>query len=261
MSDEFPEIPDMDDLTRQMEEAMAEAQKAMADLPAQMEQMGNLMNSLSGLMGELPEQMETLNTAMGSFGEAHAANVQALAGDPNWSLQAEVRVGEMLHVVVEAAFDLDKVIETWESTQENGLESLVDGLVQGAAGEEYEPGLTGQVMEQLQKGRGMAIVQDVTVLKCRIPGAPGNAAETLQLATEGNIPLAIHEGLLSFELSPMLTIRNQWERAAVPTFSPMGDEILVPLADFESGEQFSHDFSVRGQDHKVAVTLTLAPLE
>ena len=50
MTEDMFEMPDMDDITRQMEEAMQQAQKAMDDLPGQLEGLEDVMGSLSGLM-------------------------------------------------------------------------------------------------------------------------------------------------------------------------------------------------------------------
>jgi len=247
-------------MARQIDEALAEAWQTLENL-AQMKEMEGAMSALSALTGGLPSQMGELSAAMAGFGEAHAANVQELAGEPDWTLRAEIRVGQMLHLVVDGAFDLGKIIQTRESTQGGGFESLLGGLEQEAAGDDFEPGMMGQVMDQLQKGRGMTVVQNVDVLKCHIPGAPGDAADTLQLSTEANIPLVLCENGLGFEFAPMLTIRNAWEKANIPTFAPLGDEIVVPLDRFENCEPFSLNFTPGGQEHKLSFKLSFEPLE
>ncbi|MEA3396048.1 MAG: hypothetical protein U9R05_01120 [Chloroflexota bacterium] len=257
MKDAF-DLPDMDDLARQMEDAMAEAQKATADLPAQLGGLENVMGSLAALMGGMPSQLGELGTAMAGFEGQHEANVASLAGEPDWSMEANIRVGEKLHIIVSAAFDLGKVREAWNSTQGAGFESLVEGVVTGTA-REIEAGLMGQIMGQLQKGRSIAVVQGVEVLACRIQGAPGDAAQKLQLSPEGNIPLMMDEGGLGFEFAPLLTIRNRWENANIPTFSPMGEELLVPLEHFESGEAFSLKFEPAGQEDEMTVELSFQP--
>lgn len=256
---DLPDIPDMDDLTRQMEDAMAEAQEAMADLPSQVEGLGDVMGALSGLMGNLPGQLGELGNAMAGFEEQHEENVASMAGELDWALEAEIRVGEKLHIVVSAAFDLAQVQQAWQSTQGADFEALVGGVVAANAGD-LDEGTMGQVMEQLQKGRSIAMVEDIEVLACRIQGAPANAAEILQLSPEGNIPLVMDEGGLGFEFAPLLTIRNRWEHAAIPIFVPMGEEIMVPLEQFESGESFALTFEPAGQDDKLIVTLHFQPL-
>ena len=258
MKDAF-DLPDMDELARQMEDAMAEAQKALADLPAQVGGLENVMGSLAALMGGMSSQLGELGTAMTGFGEQHEANVASLAGEPDWSVEANIRVGEKLHIVVSAALDLGKVREAWSSTQGAGFESLVKGVVTGTA-REMEAGLMGQIMGQLKKGRSIAVVKGVEVLACRIQGAPGDAAQKLQLSPEGHIPLVMDEGGLGFEFAPLLTIRNRWENANIPTFSPMGEELLVPLEHFESGEAFSLKFEPAGQEDEMTVELSFQPL-
>jgi hypothetical protein len=52
----------------------------------------------------------------------------------------------------------------FSSCDAEGLQSLVEGLVQEAAGDDLEPSLRGQVVEQVHKGRGITMVRDVEVL-------------------------------------------------------------------------------------------------
>ncbi len=263
------ELPDMDDyIAQQMEKAMSEAQQAMEDLPTQMEGLDNMMGALSslvgGMSGGMPSgmstQMNDLSSMLEGFGEQHEANVASLAGEPNWSLAADIQVGTKLHVVVHAVFDLDQLQQAWNSTQSAGFESLVSGVVAENVGE-MEDGMMPQVMAQLQKGRSIAVVKDIDVLACRIQGAPGDAAETLQLSPEGNIPLVLDEGGLGFEFAPVLTIRNQWEHANIPTFSPMGKEIMVPFAHFKDKTPFELTFELTGQTDKIVVKLRFRMLD
>ena len=260
MTEDSFDLPDLGELTQQMEDAMAEAQKAMQDLPTQMGELEGVMGSLSALMEGMPAQMEELSSAMAEFEEQHEANVGVLAGEPDWSVEAIIRVGEKLHIAVSAAFDLEKIKEAWSSTQAAGFESLVEGVVADTEGG-VEPGLVGQIMGQLKKGRSIAAVEDVKVFACRIKGAPGNAAEKLHLSPEGNIPLVMDEGGLGFEFAPLLTIRNRWENADIPTFTPMGKEIVVPLEHFENGEAFGLEFEPAGQEEEMTVTLNFQPLD
>ena len=259
MTEEAFELPDMDELTRQMEEAMAEAQEAMQDLPTQMGELEGVIGSLSALMGGMPAQMEELSSAMAVFGEQHEANVESMVGEPDWSVEASIQVAEKLHIVVNAAFDLKKIKEAWTSTQGAEFESLVEGVVADTEGE-VEAGLMDQIMGQLKKGRNIAVVENIEVLACRIQGAPGNATEKLQLSPEGNIPLMMDENGLGFEFAPLLTIRNKWENANIPTFSPMGKEIVVQLEHFESKEAFKLQFEPAGQEDKMTVKLSFQPL-
>ncbi len=253
------DLPDMDDLTRQMEDAMSEAQKAMEDLPTEMGALGDVMGSLSALMGGMPAQMAELGGAVAGFGEQHEANIAASAGEPDWLVGAGIRVGETLHVVVRAVFDLAQVREAWQSTQDAGFESLVAGVI-GDAARDFEPGLMDQITGQLQKGRSVAVVEAVDVRSCRIQGAPADATETLQLSPEANIPLVMGEEGLGFEFAPLLTIRNRWEHAAIPSFVPTGAEIVVPLTCFDDGVAFMREFEPSGQEARLRVTLGFEPL-
>jgi len=259
MSDDAFSIPDMDDMMRQMQDAMDEAQDALEDMPEMLSGLGEVMGSLSGLMDDLPSDLGDLTEAMGSFSERHAANAEALVGEPDWTLKADIRVGDVLHVAVQAALDLDKVVETWESTQRGDFDDIVSGVVAENV-EDLEPGMMDQILGQLKQGRGMARVEDVDVLECAIAGAPANAADLLQLSPEANIPLVMTEGGLSLEFAPILTIRNTWEYADVPTFSPMASDILVPLDHFLSGDPFSLTFTPSGQTEDVHLTLHFQPL-
>jgi hypothetical protein len=259
MNDDF-DFPDMDDLASQMGDAMEEAKKAMEDLPMPMGDLEGVMESLSALMGGLPEQMEGLGSALGGFAEQHAENSAAMAGEPDWSVEAGIRVGKKLDLVVQAVLDFGKVRQAWSSTQGAGFEDLVAGVAAGS-GEEFEPKVMGQIMGQLKKGRSLALVQDVKVLACRIQGAPGNAADKLQLSPEGNIPLVMDEDGIGFEFAPLLTIRNQWENADIPRFTPMGEEIVVQMALFEAREPFEITFTLGGQEEEMMVTLHFQPLD
>jgi hypothetical protein len=258
MNDEF-DMPDMDGLTRQMEEALNDAKEAMADLPAEMGEMGSLVGALAGLTGGLPEQMAELSGALGGFEEQHQANVQAMAGEADWSLVARIEVGEKLEVVVKAGFDLEQVIAARESTQGAEFESVVAGVLGESAGE-MDEGMMNQVIGQLKKGRSMAVVNGVEVVACRIAGAPRNAVETLQLSPEGHIPLVMDKDGLGFEFAPLLTIRNRWERAQIPTFVPMGEEVVVPLDHFERREAFRMEFEPQEQEEEMRVALSFEPL-
>ena len=106
----------------------------------------------------------------------------------------------------------------------------------------------------------MAQVNDVRVLACRIAGAPPDAAARLQLSPEAHIPMAVTEAGLSFEFAPLLTIRNAWEHADLPSFTPMAQEIVVALDNFAPAETHDLTFSVSGQDVPLQVRLHFEPL-
>ena len=195
---DMPDMPDMGEMFEQMEDAMSalpdimgQMQNIMSELPGQMEDMQRLLDELPEVTENLPGQMQNLGAAMADMGDladSHGANVDDLVGDSNWTVQADIRVGNVLHVMVDAA-------------------------------------------------------------------------QTLQLSPQANIPLSMHEAGVSFEFAPMLTIRNSWERADIPTFAPMGDDIVVPITQFGTGEPFSMHFSPAGQEHQMSIDLSFERLE
>ena len=263
--DEF-EIPDMGDLAKQMEEAMEEAQKAMGqaqeatkDLAGQLSGLEGALGALSGLGATLPDQLGDLGSAIGGFEQQHGENMESLAGDPDWELEAKITVGTKLEVGVAAELSLETVKQAWSSTQGAGFEALV-GQTLVEEGVEVEDSEMGQIMEQLRKGRSVATIKSLEVLSCSLQGAPRDAKETLQLSPEANIPLTMDEGGLGLELAPLLTIRNRWENADLPTFVPMGQEIMVPFEQFEKGKAFDLRFEPKGQDDKMIVEISFRPL-
>jgi hypothetical protein len=253
-------MPDMDDIARQMQDAMEQAQKAMDDLPGQMEGLEDVMGSLSNLIGDMPSQLGELTGAMEGFEGQGQANAESMAGDPDWQLEATIAVGNKLRVLVKAVFDLETIQQAWHSTQGGGFEALVGSVVAGT-GEEYDDDTMGQIMEQLKKGRSIALVKGIDVLECRIQGAPGDAANKLQLSPEANIPLVMNENGLGFEFAPLLTIRNRWENANIPTFTPMGEETVVPLSEFESGDSFNCVFEPAGQADQVTIDVEFRQID
>jgi hypothetical protein len=253
------EMPDMSELAEQMEDAMAEAQRAMEELPMQLEGMEEVLGSLSALMGGMPTQMEELGAAVADVEGEQEVRVESLAGDPDWLVEARIQVGEKLDLIVRGRFDLGSIKEAWSSTQGESFEALVAGVIE-EEGVEIEEGQMDQIVGQLKRGRSIAVVEEVKVLACRIQGAPGDARETLQLSPEGNIPLAMGEEGIGFEFAPLLTIRNRWERADIPTFSPMGEEIIVPLEQFDSKE-FEMQFEPQSQEDPVVVKLSFQALD
>jgi len=103
--DDF-EMPDLEGLAEQMEDALAEAQKAMADLPTDMGDLGGLMGSLSSLVGGLPADLGELSGAISGFEAQHEANVASARGEPDWGVEADIRAGTKLHVVIGTEMDL-----------------------------------------------------------------------------------------------------------------------------------------------------------
>jgi len=201
-------------------------------------------------MGDLVSQM---NEAMEAFGEQHEENVASLAGDPDWTVNADIQVGKVLHAIVTAEFDLAKIVQAQKSTQGGDFAEAV----KGAAGD-VDDATMAQIMEQLGQGRSIAVVKKIDVKECSIAGAPGDAASKVKLSPEANIPLAVKDEKLALEFAPMLTIKNDWENADIPTFEPMADEIAVPLESFDAEKAFSKKCSVSGQDPVVIVELSFS---
>lgn len=213
--------------------------------------MGDIASQMSEAAAALPGQMEELGEAMESFGEQHEENVASLAGNPDWTVEADIAVGKVLHAVVTAEFDLAKIIQAQESTQSDDFTDAV----QQAAGD-LDDETMAQVMEQLGQGRSIAVVTKVEVKECSIAGAPGDATKKVKLSPESNIPLAVKDGKLTLEFAPLLTIKNDWENADIPTFEPMADEIAVPLKSFDAGKAFTEKCSVSGQDTALTIGMS-----
>ena len=115
------------------------------------------------------------------------------------------------------------------------------------------PGVDGVVLEVMVQEQEW--VQPFAPLM--VVGDPARIELELQLSPEGNIPLVLDSGGLGFEFAPLLTIRNRWERANIPSFVPMGNEVVVSLDRFEPGEAFSLEFQPSGQEEDVKIELRL----
>lgn len=223
----------------------------MADFA--MPDMGDIASQMNEAMAGLPGQMEELSEAMEGFGEKHEENVASLAGNPDWAVKADIAVGKVLHAVVTAEFDLKKIIEAQASTQGGDFSKAV----KEAAGD-VDDDTMAQIMEQLGQGRSLAVVKDIDVKECSIAGAPGDAASKVTLSPEGNIPLAVKDDALTLEFAPLLTIKNDWENADIPSFEPMADEVAVPLKSFDAGKGFAKKCSVSGQETALTIGLSFS---
>lgn len=133
------EMPDMSELAKQMEDAMAEAQRAMEELPMQLDGMENVLDSLTALMEGMPTQMQELGAAMANLEGQQEVSVESLAGDPDWLVEARIQVGQKLDLIVRGRFDLGGIKEAWSSTQGEGFEALVAGVIE-EEGVEIEEG-------------------------------------------------------------------------------------------------------------------------
>jgi len=259
MTDELFEMPDMDEIQRSLNDALGEAQEAMENIPQQMNDLDNALGSLSNLMNDMPSQLAALGQAVGGFSESHQDNLETLVGEPDWKLKADIRVGNILHLEILGQLDIGKIKQTWGSTQGGGFDSLVSGVI-GNAADDLDGDTMDQVMDQLKMGRGMARIERIDILSCSIQGAPGNAIDDLRLSPEGNIPLSLNDGYLNLEFAPALTIRNSWENASLPTFSPMAEEIQVPLSKFDKAAGFSDHFEPSNQEYQLMLDIHFEPL-
>ena len=183
------ELPNMEDLAKQMEEATAEVEKAMEGLE-QLGGIGDVIGSLSAVTEDTPGQLGDLTSAIGDFDQQDLQGVESAPGEPDWAMTARIQVGEALDVAVEASLDLASVEQAWQSTRGADFEDLVGETI-ADAGVEVEDGEMGQIMEQLSQGRSTAVVEQLDVLAVRMQGAPGDAEQTLQLSPEAGIPLSM----------------------------------------------------------------------
>ena len=223
---------------------------------------------LEAAASALPDAMAELHQAMQRFPEVLARSesaetpippeMESLLGEPDWRVTATVRVEEMLVVEVVADFDLRKTIQTWRYIRSGRLEAMLGG---GDEGRSRDEASMRKVLDDLQQGRGLAVVREIHVERCELPGAPETAAEEIRFTPEMNVPLLMHQNGLGFEFAPVLTIRNQWEKAIVPAFFPMGEEVVVPLSRFQSGQPFTVRVSPEGQEYDVKLALHFAPLD
>lgn len=71
-----PEIQDIDEMARQIDEALAEARQTLDNLPAQVESLGERTSTLPTLMEELLLEME-------ESGEIHDGNVHERTQEPD----------------------------------------------------------------------------------------------------------------------------------------------------------------------------------
>ena len=252
------DMPNMDDINKQMQDAMEQAQKAMDDLPEQMEDMQNVMGSLSSLMDNLPGQLNDLGSAMQNFETQHEENMETAVGQPDWEIAANIHVGSILNVIIKAEFNLQQIMQAYQSTQGGDFEDIVRSVA-GDAVNELDEDTMGQVMQQLSKGRSTAKITTIKIQACSIAGAPANAADQLQLSPQAGIPLVMENNKIGFEFAPMLTIRNQWENANIPVFTPMAEQIMITIKDFENENLFQKKFTITNQDMEMQLELVFIP--
>ncbi|MBN1179995.1 MAG: hypothetical protein JXD18_12345 [Anaerolineae bacterium] len=225
--------PKRDDVAK----IMAEAQQMFDELPQQMREIKRSLDSLSGSMRGLPPQMESLGTLLAEIGSVPEAEDRATNVRPDWALEADVRIGRLLHAVISADFNLGSVAQ-------GGAGALPADMVQprGSA---------------TQKS---ALIRSIEVRKSRIPGAPKDAERTLQLKPDANVPVSIRAGQLAFDLAPSLVVGNRWPGAELPVVSATDNEIVVPLEKFRERNPFAIQFSLKHQPQRTTVGLRFVPI-
>ncbi|MGB3903739.1 MAG: hypothetical protein WBB22_02350 [Anaerolineae bacterium] len=237
--DEF-EMSELGDLAEELEKAIGRVRKAMAGVTP-LEELAGLQEAMAGLaqMGALTEKMQL--AAM-----EYEKAVAELAGEPNWRLEAETEVSKgpssLMEVQLVADFDLERATE--------GRQIV--------SGDEPASEIAGR--------HGIAVIRELNLLDCQIVGAAETATQDLRLTPEGNVTLKVNEaGELCFEFAPALTPKApkgdpRWEKADLPSFAPMIDDVRVDLRDVESGEPFRRNVTVHQDELDLEVKLAFRPL-
>ena len=158
---EFPEMPDMNDLFGQMaeslsglEDALEEVQDVMKDLPDQMPQLDDLMSAFSNLAGEAPAELQDLGEALNGFGELQEDVSEELSGEPDWEMEIRIKVTPVLEIQVNAVFDLQKILQTHESTKNPEMDGAIEDVLKNIPDLDLGGGMQEKIMEQLKQGRG-----------------------------------------------------------------------------------------------------------
>ena len=264
---ELPEMPDMNDLFGQLtdslsglEETLEEVQEVMEDLPEQMPQLGEIMSAFSNLgKGEAPD-FGDLEDALGGFGEMQEELSQQISSEPDWEMESRIQIASLLEIQVSAVFNLQKVLQAYESTQNPDMDGAIEDVLKNIPDLDLGGGMQEMIKEQLKQGRGAARVQEVDVLRCSFAGAPPDAAEKLRLSPEANIPLSIKERQINFEFAPMLTIKNRWENADPPVFQPMAEQVRVNLEAFKTQNSFRKSFTFKQSGREISIKIQFSKL-
>jgi hypothetical protein len=253
-----PEILGSVSLGEEMEQAMAQARKAMADLPP-LEELAALQEAMAGLagMGSTIEKMRLAAQQRGEF-------VAELVGEPDWRVEAEIEVNKgaspLMKVKLTADFDVERIARA------HGMVTNAEARAQIAATLE-EMGLDpGRIQDQVARGQGIALIRELNLLECHVADVPEEALNELRLTPEANVALEVSEaGELCFELAPALTIRAptpdpEWGEADIATFAPTIDQVRVSLDSFESTNPFQRSLSVSQQGLELELRLAFRPL-
>ncbi len=256
-SDE-PEMPGFEGLAEDMEKAMAEARKAMDDLPP-LEELGAVQEAMAGLAA-MGTALEKMRLAAQQRDELLAEMV----GEPNWRFKAEITVRKgaspLMKVELTADFDLEKIVEGHEILSSEEALAQIAATLQGM-GVDREA-----IQEEVARGLGLAMIRELNLVECHIPGAPSSALDELALAPEAIIPLRVSgERELCFEFASALTIRAPtddpaWEKADLPKFTPTIDEVRVGLDSFDPGEPFQCTLTVSQDELELRLKLAFRPV-
>jgi len=253
-----PAISDLDSLAEEMEKAMVQARKAMADLPP-LEELAELQEAMAGLAG-MGTVIEKLQLAAQQRDELLAE----LIGEPDWRVQAEIEVkkdkSSLMKVELAADFDLERIVEAHDMLSSEEAQAQISATLK-----EVGVDVAGR-QEQMARGRGVALARELKVLGCHIGGVAPRASEELRLTPEANIPLKVSdERELCFEFAPLLTIRApvgdpDWEEAELPNFAPTIDEVRESLDSFQSGKPFQRSLTVSQEELSLELKLAFRPI-
>lgn len=258
---EMPEIPDLgkmfDELSETLEELpglIEESTKASESMD--MPDLGALMSGLAGLANNLPGDLSSLENAMAGFGDQHAENMESAVGEPDWEFKFKIDVGEILSLAVEGEMDVSSLLAAHEATQTGEMGQEIDQVLDNLVDFEVDDALRADIFTQLKQGRGMARITSIRVLTCSIAGAPSKAAEQLTLSPEANIPLSVKNGSICFELAPMLTIKNKWDHAHIPTFVPFEGHVSIEIQKLSNQSKIVEELAFENNDHQIRLQLT-----
>lgn len=253
-----PEIPDLGSLGEEMEKAMAQARKAMADLPP-LDELGGLQAAMAGLAG-----MGTVIEMMRLAAQRRDELVAELAGEPNWQVGAEIDVkkgmSSLMKVELAADFDLETVMEVHDMLSGEEAQGQIAAAL-AEMGVDVE-----RTQVQVGCGWGIALLRQLNLLEYHFVGAPANPFQQLRLTPEASMLLKVSaERELCFEFASALTIKvpigdRDWEKAELPKFTSMIDEVRVALDDFRAGKPFQRELTVSQGEFVVELKLAFRPL-
>jgi hypothetical protein len=256
-SDE-PQIPGSDTLAEEIEEAIAQVRRGMADLPP-LEELAGLQEALAGLAG-----MGTIIEKMRLAAQERDELVAELVGEPDWRVEAEIGVKKgismLMQVRLTADFDLARIVRAHDMLTNAEVRAQIAATLE-------EMGLDrGMIQKQVARVRGIALVGELNLLEYHNAGARQEALKELRLTPEANVPLEVSdERELCFELAPALTIRasmpeSDVEQADIPTLAPTIDQVRVRLDSFGPGKPFRLSLSASQEELALELKLAFRPL-